>query len=50
MHSQVSVEEGMIDLTPLYEIYNSIEEGSITEKQMQEITEKVYEVRTKIVE
>lgn len=45
-----AVADVMNDLQPLHSIYNSIEEGSITEKQMQEITEKVYEVRTKIVE
>lgn len=40
----------MNDLQPLYSIYNSIEDGSITETQMSRITEEVYKVRTKIVE
>ena len=45
-----AVTDVMNDLQPLHSIYNSIEEGSITETQMLRITEEVYKVRTKIVE
>lgn len=45
-----AVADVMNDLQPLHSIYNSIEEGSITETQMLRITEEVYKVRTKIVE
>ena len=45
-----AVADVMNDLQPLHSIYNSIEEGSITETQMQRITEEVNTARTAIVE
>ncbi len=47
---KAAIEEVMALLKPLHEIYNSIEEGAISEKQMQDITNEVYIVRSEIIE
>lgn len=47
---QPAVAEVMADLKPLHEIYNSVDAGSITESQMQDIIREVEVVRAKIVE
>ena len=38
------------ELKPLYDIYNNIEEGSITESQLENIKNSVDQIRTKIIE
>jgi endonuclease V-like protein UPF0215 family len=44
------IAEVMADLKPIYDIYNSVDEGSITESQMERIVQEVSIVRTKMVE
>ena len=45
-----AVAEVMADLKPVHDIYNSIDAGSITEKQMENIIREVGLVRAKMVE
>jgi hypothetical protein len=45
-----AIAETLSDLSLLHQTYNSIEEGAITQSQMQIITDEVYRVRTKMVE
>jgi len=45
-----AVAETLQQLTPLKNIYNSIEDGAITEKQFDAIVKNVYIVRNQMVE
>jgi len=50
MKDNPAVAEVLADLKPVHDIYNSVDSGSITESQMQEIINEVNIVRAKIVD
>lgn len=45
-----AVAEVIEQLTPIHQIFNTIDEGSITERQMKQITSEIYTVRNQMVE
>ncbi|ASB48884.1 hypothetical protein [Alkalitalea saponilacus] len=45
-----AIDEVMQQLKPIQRVYNSIEDGAITERQLRQITDKVYVVRNQMVE
>ncbi|TCO10782.1 hypothetical protein [Natronoflexus pectinivorans] len=45
-----AIDEVMQQLKPIQRVYNSIEDGAITQRQLRQITDKVYVVRNQMVE
>lgn len=45
-----TIQQLLIDLEPIFEVYNNIEEGGITESQLNDITERISTIRNDLIE